>query len=592
LLETDVNTDSSHIEDPVDDDRNDFMNRPISKEELLLAFRKLKNRKAAGPDGIISEILKNSSEKVVDFFLKLFNTLFDCGEFPQNWTESIILPLFKKGNVNNPNNYRGICLSNISCKLFSVIINNRLQEWVEENNLTGEQQAGFKKGYSTVDHMFTLLAFVQKQFSLNRKLYVAFIDFEKAFDSINRNILWPILFKSGVKGKLFDCIKSMYDNVKLRVRCGANVTDFINCSAGVKQGDACSPVLFSIFINELALEVINNGRHGASFMLDAFELFILLLADDVILFAETIVGLQTQLNNLHQAACSFKLKVNMTKSTIIVFRKGGCLGSREKWVYDGAVMPVVNVYTYLGIIFSTRLSFVAACKDLASRAKNALLCIMQKLYILNNNSFELLIKLLDSQVQPIVQYGSEIWGLDKAAAQCESVHLLALKRYLGVELRTPNDFVYSETNRYPIYINSAVSCVRYWLKLLKMEDCRLPYKAYKMLCKLDANGKRNWVSNVRSCLYQHGFGHVWDNQGSGCDISFISAFRQRLIDCRWQNWHEHISNSDRFSLYRTFCDTHELKSYLTMNIDRHLKCLTARFRFGISVLNVHKFRYK
>ena len=176
--------------------------------------------------------------------MKLFNTLFDNGIFPQNWTESLILPVFKKGDINNPNNYRGISISDISGKLFSMIINSRLQEYVEENNITGDHQAGFRKGYSTLDHMFTLLPLVQKQFSHNRKLYVAFIDFEKAFDSINRNILWPILLKNGIRGKLFRCIKCMYDVVKARVRCGAKLTDYIDCTAGLRQGDACSPVLF------------------------------------------------------------------------------------------------------------------------------------------------------------------------------------------------------------------------------------------------------------------------------------------------------------------------------------------------------------
>ena len=92
----------------------------------------------------------------------------------------------KKGDVNNPNNYRGISLGDASSKVYSTIINLRLQEWVEVNNITGKHQAVFEKNYSTIDHMFTLLALVQKQLSLNRKLYVAFIEFEKAFDSVNR----------------------------------------------------------------------------------------------------------------------------------------------------------------------------------------------------------------------------------------------------------------------------------------------------------------------------------------------------------------------------------------------------------------------
>ena len=140
--------------------------------------------------------------------------------------------------------------------------------------------------------MFTLLAFVQKQFSLLRKLYVAFIDFGKAYDSINRKLLWPILLKKLINGKMYRRIKSMYSNVKVRVRCGHKLTDYIDCTFGVKQGDVCSSVLFSLFINELTLEVIQNGRHGALFTTDNLELFIMLLADDAIVLSETVIGLQ------------------------------------------------------------------------------------------------------------------------------------------------------------------------------------------------------------------------------------------------------------------------------------------------------------
>ena len=216
--------------------------------------------------------------------------------------------------------------------------------------------------------------------------------------------------------------------------------------------------------------------------------------------SETIIGLQTQLNSLGRAATMLQLKVNMNKSNIVVFRKGGYLSVRERWLYDGALMPVVNVYKYLGIFFSTGLSFVGACKDLVGRAKRALICIMKRLYLLNNNSFNLFIKLFDTQVQLIVQYGSELWGLDKAAVECESVHTFALKKYLGVNRRTPNDLVYGETNRYPIYIVSAVNSIRYWFRLLQMDENRIPWKAYSMLYELDARGKQNWVSRVRLCV--------------------------------------------------------------------------------------------
>ena len=85
--------------------------------------------------------------------------------------------------------------------------------------------------------MFTLMAMIQEQFALNRKLYVAFIDFEKAFDSISRKLLWPIFWKNGIQGSLYKCVRSMYENVKARIRCGAKFTDCINCTHGVKTGE-------------------------------------------------------------------------------------------------------------------------------------------------------------------------------------------------------------------------------------------------------------------------------------------------------------------------------------------------------------------
>ena len=115
-----------------------------------------------------------SGNQTVHFFVKFFNTLFDKGIFADGWTESIVIPLFKKGDMNNPSNYRGISLCDTSSKLYSTIINNRLRECVEQNNITGEYQARFKRGYSSIDHVFTLLACVQKQFVCKPKTQCCF----------------------------------------------------------------------------------------------------------------------------------------------------------------------------------------------------------------------------------------------------------------------------------------------------------------------------------------------------------------------------------------------------------------------------------
>ena len=120
------------------------------------------------------------------------------------------------------------------------------------------------------------------------------------------------------------------------------------------------------------------------------------------LLSEIVVGLQTQLNSLKLSSSALGLKVNMDKSNAVVFRKGGYLGLRERWFFDGHNMPV---YKYLGIFIFTKLSFVASCKDLSSRGKRALVYILQRLNMFQNNSPCLLLKLFYKQVQPIIQYG-------------------------------------------------------------------------------------------------------------------------------------------------------------------------------------------
>ena len=258
-------------------------------------------------------------------------------------------------------------------------------------------------------------------------------------------------------------------------------------------------------------------------------------------------------------------------------------------------MEVVNAYKYLGVYMSTRLSFVSTCRDVASKAKGALICIMRRLRAFENQSLDVFFKIFYSQIQPIMQYGSEIWGLEKAAKYCEDVHLFAMKKVLAVNKRTPNDLVYYELNRYPITIAFSVNCIRYWLRLLQMHNGRLPKKAYLMMYDCDTKGitAYNWVSKVRIFLFQYGFGVVWLNQGVGDVQMFLRVLKERLIDSRWQVCNDHLNTSERFNMYKTFASSfHIVPSYLKLDMDAHLKVVMTRFRFGVSDIATHYYRHR
>ena len=151
---------------------------------------------------------------------------FTSGENPEAWTEAIILPLNKKDSIHDPDNYSGTSLLNVCSKLYSNIINKRLSRWAEDHDVPGDIQAGFRKDHSTIDHIFTLFfSMIQRQLLRNKKSYVAFIDFRKAFDLIAQCKLWPFLSRTCIKGKMLQTIQSIYKISKVRARNGSKVTD-------------------------------------------------------------------------------------------------------------------------------------------------------------------------------------------------------------------------------------------------------------------------------------------------------------------------------------------------------------------------------
>jgi len=138
------------------------VNSPISLTEIKNVIKKLKTKKSPGSDGFVNEMFKCSSHVISNYLLELFNSILLSGNFPKDWCKGIIYPLHKKGAKSEVNNYRGISLLSATSKLFTKILNDRLVYWAESLHLIPESQAGFRKGYSTIDNIFTLQSMVQK----------------------------------------------------------------------------------------------------------------------------------------------------------------------------------------------------------------------------------------------------------------------------------------------------------------------------------------------------------------------------------------------------------------------------------------------
>ena len=235
---------------------------------------------------------------MLPIYEKLFNLVFDSGAIPCSWVEGVIRPIYKRsGDKHNPDNYRPISILSCLGKLFTSILNSRLTKFVEENDILEENQAGFREGYSTSSHIFVVHALIELMKSRKRKLFCCFIDFSKAFDSVWRAGLWQKLLKSGIDGKLFRTINSMYQNIKSCVRVNGIYSPFFASLCGVRQGENLSPLLFALYLNDLELYLTENGCEGISVkysdddIFSYFKILVLLYADDTVFFAETENGL-------------------------------------------------------------------------------------------------------------------------------------------------------------------------------------------------------------------------------------------------------------------------------------------------------------
>ena len=166
------------------------LNAVITEDEVVKAIKSLKNNKSCGTAMTLNEFLKNYCQKMIDIYVKLLNIVFKSGVIPDLWSVGVICPIYKnKGDTANPDNNRGITILSCYGKLFTAVLNNRLNHYLENMSVLCEEQAGFRKHYCTYDHIFNLKCLVDLYLHRNKPLHCAFIDYHKAFQTSRHGIL-------------------------------------------------------------------------------------------------------------------------------------------------------------------------------------------------------------------------------------------------------------------------------------------------------------------------------------------------------------------------------------------------------------------
>ena len=273
-----------------------------------------------------------------EILLPLLTTAWNKKEIPEDWNEGVIIKIPKKGTLSDCNNWRGITLLSIPSKVLAKIVINRISSAVDGK--LREEQAGFRQGRGCIDQIFTLRNIIEQCIEWQRELYINFVDFEKAFDSIHRNSLWKILRYYGIPLEIVSIIQCFYNNFTCRV---GNSQNNFQVLSGVRQGCVMSALLFNIAIDWIMRQTTGDKNRGIRWNLFT-NLEDLDFADDLALLSHTHTHIQEKTNELNTNAKQVGLKISKKKTEMMVLN----IPNPRPVRVDETLLPFTDQFKYLG----------------------------------------------------------------------------------------------------------------------------------------------------------------------------------------------------------------------------------------------------
>jgi hypothetical protein len=579
-LEEDYNEEEEIEEELGGEWRKTSLNGEIEREEVREAIRRLKNNTAAGIDEVVGEILKYGGKWMVESVYKVCRKLFSEEEMPAAWLRAIKVPIMKKGNGEEYGHYRGITLLSVVGKVYTMVLERRMRLTLETKHKLGEGQFGFREGRSTVDAIFIVDDKVRRA---KGKVYLGFLDIEKAYPSVWREGLWFKLKKAGITGRMWRVVKKFYEQCEVAVRVNGELQDWYEEIVGVREGCVLSPLLFAVFIAGLPDEIESQVK----------GVIVLLFADDVIIIAETREGLQKALDIAYgySRRWRFAFNVGVEKSAVLVVGKGRgdaihpksavmesfFLGERE--------IPFTQEYKYLGVMMEGGKGKIVRREAVLKRAKGAFWKAWGLGIGKDEMSGKAAARLWEVLVMPVLEYGSELesgnWD------EAERLQRMAGRMILGVGNSVADEVVLGELGWSTIISRFEVKRLKYWWKLVSEKGESRVGKVYeegRERVQLERAKKQEWCWQTRRLLFELGMKDVWENEEVGDKTEWKRRVVKAIQVKGLREWRARLAMKSKLWLYRQIKEAPKKEHYLEMW--RRRVSRTVRLRAGVAALQV------
>src|SRR6218665_2187502 len=311
----------------------------VMEAEVEWAIKQLKDNELLGQDGIPIELTKAGEDATIKIITKICNSIWKTGIWPDDWKGSTFIPIFKKGDARSCDNYRTIALISHTRKILLKIIHKRMESTIEKE--LPDTQAGFRKARGTRDDIANMRWIMERQLEYGKEVHTCFIDYSKAFDCINRELLWKILLEMGILKDLIQLLKGLYEDQSKVIRTEFGDTDRFKIKKGERQGCILSPFLFNLYAERIMrkaeMEEAKEGLKIAGKTLNNLR-----YADDTTLMAGKKADLTKLLRRLERESEKAGLYFNIKKTKIMT------TANWDSFKIDGEETEVVTSFTFLG----------------------------------------------------------------------------------------------------------------------------------------------------------------------------------------------------------------------------------------------------